>query len=129
MIGTFFMINGDILMNCIAEEQGEEYGNFMTFSSHWDLWLRAQKDIPALSGIEYSSFPRGRVVYNRTDGKYTVYVDKLLNNVIDLEIIMEEFGLLPEDCYIDDTDEHYTHEDVSLPEVYLDGIVKYGGKI
>lgn len=124
-VGAFFIVNGDILSNDVAVQDGDEYGNFVNYSSHWDLWRAAQKALPQLRKIDYATFPRGRVVYNKDTRKYIIYIDPKLNNVIDLDIITSQYNLRSGSYIVDDKDEHYRSSDNPPEDVYIDENIKF----
>lgn len=124
-VGAFFMVNGDILSNDTDVRNGEDYADFVNYSSHWDLWRAAQKAYPELKDIEYDTFPRGRVVYNKKTHKYTIFIDPKLNNEIDLEIITMTYNLRSGSYIVDDTDEHYQSSDNPPRDVYIDESIKF----
>ena len=118
-------MNGDILSNEVDMRHGEEYGDFVNYSSHWDLWRAAQKAYPVLKDIEYDTFPRGRVVYNKNTHKYIIYMDPVLNNEIDIDLITDRFNLRSGSYLVDDKDEHYQSWDNPPRDVYIDESVRF----
>lgn len=124
-VGAFFIVNGDILSNEIDVRDGESYGDFVNYSSHWDLWRAAQRQYPDLKSIEYDTFPRGRVVYNKATHKYIIYLDSKLNNEIDIELITDRFDLKSGSYIIDDQDEHYVSSDHPPQDVYIDENIRF----
>lgn len=128
-VGAFFMVNGDILSNDIDVRDGDEYGNFVNYSSHWDLWRAAQKYYPELRKIEYDTFPRGRVVFDKVNNKYIIYLDPKLNNPIDIEIITIQYNLKNGSYIVNDKDEHYQSSDNPPSDIYLDESIKFNERL
>lgn len=124
-IGAFYIVNGDILSNETDVRNGEEYGDFINYSSHWDLWRAAQKYYPILKKVEYDTFPRGRVVYHKATHKYIIYLDPKLNNVLDLELIIDRFSLRDGTYVVDDKDEHYQSSANPPRNVYIDESIRF----
>lgn len=124
-VGAFFIVNGDILSNEVDVRDGESYGDFVNYSSHWDLWRAAQKYYPVLRKIEYDTFPRGRVVYNSKIKKYIIYIDPKLNNEIDIDLIADRFNLRVGSYIIDDSDEHYQSSSNPPSNVYIDENLRF----
>lgn len=124
-VGAFFIVNGDILSNEVDVRDGESYGDFVNYSSHWDLWRAAQRYYPALKNIEYDTFPRGRVVYNSKTRKYIIYIDPKLNNEIDIDLIADRFDLRAGSYVIDDSDEHYQSSSNPPSNVYIDENLRF----
>lgn len=119
-VGAFFIVNGDIISNEVDVRDGEEYGDFVNYSSHWDLWRAAQRYYPQLKNIEYDTFPRGRVVFNKKDRKYIIYLDPKLNNEIDIDLVTDRFNLRNGTYVVDDRDEHYQSSNHPPKDLYID---------
>lgn len=124
-VGAFFIVNGSILSNEVNVRDGEEYGDYVNYSSHWDLWKAAQKYYPELKHIEYDTFPRGRVVFNKKTRKYIIYLDPKLNNEIDIDLIIDRFDLSSGAYIIDDKDEHYQSSSHPPQDVYIDESIRF----
>lgn len=124
-VGAFFIVNGDILSNEVDVRDGESYGDFVNYSSHWDLWRAAQRYYPVLRKIEYDTFPRGRVVYNSKIKKYIIYIDPKLNNEIDIDLIADRFDLRVGSYIVDDSDEHYQSSSNPPSNVYIDESIRF----
>jgi len=100
---------------CLAND-GEIYGDFLTFGGHYDYWehlstLGAAKlrrcglpTAPAWS--EYEEWPRGRVVHHIPTRRFIVYADRKLQQPPIVRLILEQFQL-PEDGYDLRSDRHY----------------------
>ncbi|GBQ72071.1 hypothetical protein [Acetobacter lovaniensis] len=85
-IGIFWLIieNGEsrFLTDMISVEEGEEYGDSVTWSGHYDFWekIRTQKKTLLVSRVplwsEYEEWPRGRVIFNKNHNQFVVYADR-----------------------------------------------------
>lgn len=124
-VGAFFIVNGDILSNEVDVRQGDSYGDFVNYSSHWDLWKAAQRAYPQLLNIDYDTFPRGRVVYNKSIRKSIIYLDPKLNNEIDIELVTDRFRIKNGTYIVDDQDEHYVSSDNPPLDVYIDEDIRF----
>ena len=69
-VGAFYIIKGKIYSQDVDLRQGESYGDFINYASHWDLWDYVISRIPTLSRVDYDYFPRGRVVFKKSLNKY-----------------------------------------------------------
>lgn len=105
-VGAFYMIGDTLLSNNVKVSDGDEYGGFVNYSTHWDLWKALCQTYRKLSNYEYDDFPRGRVVFDKTNRKFIIYLDKKLNNPKAIDKICQEYGL-GSNYVVNDTDEHY----------------------
>lgn len=78
-----------ILMDATPLAEAELYGEFRTHQNgHFQVWTRWQKTrtapianrfiLQAIADHEYEFFPRGRIVYNMTTGRFILYADRRL---------------------------------------------------
>lgn len=97
--------------------EAEAYGEFLTHprGHHkvWEGWRRlgpaglARRGLPALiAWHEYEHFPRGRVVFDTTTGRFTLYADRRLQAPAVLPQALRAFGLDPARCAVR-SDPHY----------------------
>ena len=97
--------------------KAEPYGDCLTHArGHyeiWESWRRlgpaglVRRGLPALiAWHEYEHFPRGRVVFDTTANRFTLYADRRLQERGVLSRIFEEFGLDAGDCDVR-SDAHY----------------------
>ena len=83
-IGIFWVWKDVVLGKARNQDEGEEGvpGIVDSPDSHVDLWptitLHADR-FPALMNIAYEYVPRGRVLYDRDQGRSIVYLDKTLD--------------------------------------------------
>ncbi|MEA1835139.1 hypothetical protein U8607_23925 [Methylobacterium durans] len=97
--------------------QAEPYGDCLTYpGAHYEVWegwrrlrpagLRA-RGLPAMiAAYEYEHFPRGRVVYMRTEDCFTIFADRRLQRPEMIGWIVQLFGLA-ERCHVVRSDAHY----------------------
>lgn len=105
-VGAFFFIGDHIISNDIETEQGDTYGDYINYSSHWDLWRTFVEQYPEYECLDYDYFPRGRVVYNVKRGKYILYADPKINDRKYIDKIEKQFCIKP-GSYEIGFDEHY----------------------
>lgn len=122
-VGAFYMIGNNIIANATNVARGESYGDFVNYSNHWDLWKVVCRAYPLFRRFEYDDFPRGRVVFNKKDRQFIIYLDKKLNNKTHIDKICKEFGL-GTNYVVNDTDEHYVSRMKSGPKLNEDMIIR-----
>ncbi|MGI4940663.1 MAG: hypothetical protein ACRYHQ_08900 [Janthinobacterium lividum] len=95
----------------------ERYGDFLTHPrGHHDVWERWRRLGPAgltrhglpaaIAWHEYEHFPRGRVVFDTTTDRFTLYADRRLQALDTLPRVLRAFGLDPARCTVR-SDPHY----------------------
>ena len=100
-VGAFYFIGNKIISNSVPLKDGDTYGDFTNYSSHWDLWKSLVREYPEYKYFDYDYYPRGRVVFDRKRWKYILYIDLTFLNilmiyyhvVIFLRIIFHYYGL------------------------------------
>ena len=106
-VGLFFYIDGAFKIHGCSLEQGENYGDFVVYPySHMKLW---DKYHAKEHKVDFDYYPRGRVVYRKTDDTYIVYYDRCVEEVIKARI-EERLKAGTENTgkkVIYETDEHY----------------------
>ena len=106
-----------ILVDAISLAEAELYGDFLTHPrGHYEVWTRWQKTrnapvasrfiLQSIADHEYEFFPRGRIVYNVTTGRFILYADRRLQQEAMIARIANEFGLTA-GKYTVRSDEHY----------------------
>lgn len=69
----FFCVNGTLLFHGCALESAEPYGPFLNYPySHDKVWRRCYG---LKYKVDFDYYPRGRVVYRKTDDTYLIYYD------------------------------------------------------
>lgn len=108
---------GELLLHALPLSDAEPYGDCLTHpSGHYEVWEqwgrlseaeRGACSIPALvAEEEYETFPRGRVVYHRTDATFWVYADRRLHKPDIVRQITAAFCI--SDCvWLLKSDPHY----------------------
>ena len=96
----FFFADGELLFHGCSQVEGEPYGDFLNYPhSHLEIWGKYYEN---KYGVDFDYYPRGRVVYRKTDDTYLIYYDKCIKQFID-SITEKYIG-----CNIKlDYDEHY----------------------
>jgi hypothetical protein len=104
MIGIFYYFAQRPHARPEALDKAEVYGESKTTSfSHPEFWgNELRKNTP----WDYDYFPRGRVVYDLKSKKYTLYIDRCLNDPEIIRSIAVEFGLPEKGGYGVRFDEH-----------------------
>lgn len=120
-VGIFWFVRDGERIAMIADKthlsSAETYGDFLTHpTGHYEFWDSLHRKGPGglmAAGLpdapawhEYEDYPRGRVVYNCPDNRFTIYVDARLKAPEITDQIVAAFGL-SEKNYIIDGDPHY----------------------
>ena len=96
----FFYANGNLLFHGCEIKDGENYGEFVNFPhSHYKIW---ENNYLKNYGVDFDYYPRGRVVYRKTDDTFLIYYDKCMESAIS-EVTLKYHG----EKFILDYDEHY----------------------
>lgn len=102
-IGPFFYIENNLICNTCPLDNGRRQADKLDNSySHEQLW-----DDYFNSG-EYIDHPRGRVVWDCTNNRTIIYIDKCINNPEVLAKIKDAFALQD---YSVEFDSHYCCRD------------------
>ena len=122
-VGAFYFIGNKIISNSVPLKDGDTYGDFTNYSSHWDLWKSLVREYPEYKYFDYDYYPRGRVVFDRKRWKYILYIDPKLNSPKYLDKIESAYGLR-KGSYEIGKDEHYqslqSEDDVDDEELEQD---------
>ncbi|MFS8035962.1 hypothetical protein ACI7BZ_03180 [Xanthobacter sp. AM11] len=87
-------------------QEAEDYGDFKTESTaHYEFWPNLQRRLKVIG--EYEDWPRGRVVYNVRDDRFTVYIDRQLAGAPFKAHLLAHFAL-PADKTTFAFDAHYS---------------------
>ena len=121
-IGVFYFIGNKIISHHTSLQNGEKYGENITFSAHWELWERFVKDYPEYDFLDYDYFPRGRVVYNLNKEQCILYLDHKIRSQEYIDKIKSVFCF--DDSFVFGEDEHYQSqqpiEDIDPEELERD---------
>lgn len=110
-VGVFYIINDEIYSDTASLRNAEEYGGMLNYGSHYDFYydeLCKYYGMPWLKDLDYDYYPRGRVIFDRNEHKYVLYLDPALETDHYISMIADEFDLHNGGFYIDH-DEHYKH--------------------
>jgi hypothetical protein len=118
-VGIFWLVETTVgtthwLTAGCSLEAAEPFGDFLTFDDgHYEVWERWRhtKDLDApLRGLvrsyEYEDWPRGRIVYDRSKNRFTLYADRKLMKAETIARIREQFAL-PAELASVKSDFHY----------------------
>ena len=106
-----------LVTDCMSLAKAEPYGNFLTHPrGHYEVWEGwrqlgaaglARQGLPNLiAWHEYEHFPRGRVVFDTTIQRFTLYADRKLQAPGVLHEVLCAFDLDPTRCAVR-SDPHY----------------------
>lgn len=85
-VGLFFFVNGNFAFTGCTLDEAEEYGDFLIYpESHFDVWdnYDTLSYVRNKRKVDYDYFPRGRVVYRKTDDLFIIYYDKCVEEELD----------------------------------------------
>ncbi len=95
MVGIFFFVDDDILMDAVPVEDGEPYGDAVQHGGHYEFWERiAPKTLAErkFKARAYDAYPRGRVIFFPKKKKYVLYGDHCISTD-EYGLVAEQFGL------------------------------------
>jgi hypothetical protein len=95
MVGIYFKIGTDWLVDAVAVLSGEPYGEAIQHGEHYSFWDAFRPGSPAEYRFKrhaYDYYPRGRIVYFPQKGVYRIYLDPCLT-AEDLSAIIARFDL------------------------------------
>lgn len=106
-----------ILIDATSLDEAEPYGDFLTHPrGHYEVWTKWRKPraapiakrsvLDAISGHEYETFPRGRIVYHIKTRRFILYADRRLQREHTIARIADKFGIAP-GTFIVRSDAHY----------------------
>ena len=105
MVGIFYKVGKELLVDVISFEIGETRGKAIQHGDHYEYWktlvpsTRAERIFKSKA---YDTFPRGRVNFNTAKNKYILYLDKCLQNKIDIINISMALKLSSPDVQFDE---------------------------
>jgi len=79
-VGIFWLLaDGNLLVDGTPLADAEQYGECLTHPrSHIDQWEELQRRGIVARDIEYEEMPRGRVVYDAKQKRFTIYGDRCI---------------------------------------------------
>jgi hypothetical protein len=106
-LGIVFLVRGKLLIASSPVSEGEDYGDFKNYpGGHPSYWTELQRAGAVPRDSEYEEHPRGRVVFNRKTGQYSLYLDRCILNKPNLVSRIMSKMHLPADTVMA-TDPHY----------------------
>lgn len=108
-VGILGFFNLKLIAYSVDLKEGVDDGLFINGPfDHVNQWNITKKSHPKLSTFEYEEIPRGRVLYNKNEKRFSVYMDKVLfKEKQTKDIITAEFQLpISKTKFM--TDSHYT---------------------
>lgn len=73
-VGLFFVVEGRVLLYACPLSKAGRYGDFLNYPhSHDDIWEAKQR---AQYRVDFDYYPRGRIVYDQVNDRYTIYHDR-----------------------------------------------------
>jgi hypothetical protein len=123
-VGVFWVHKARLLADSMPLAEGIDDGDFVNGSEgHVAVWPRVRgrwrATFPELAHAEYEHVPRGRVLYDRSKGRYRVFLDRQLLAVSVKRQIREAFQLPPAQTLFE-TDLHYTTDPRRLNALFDD---------
>lgn len=96
-VGLFFFVNGEFLFSGCTLQNAEKYGDFLVYpKSHFEVWDTYDFK------VDYDYYPRGRIVYRKSDDTFIIYYDKCVESELNrISREYEQFNVRFE------LDEHY----------------------
>lgn len=102
-VGLFFYVENNFEFAGCKLSAAEIYGDFLIFpESHYDVWNRHLRFKGPKKNVDYDYYPRGRVVYRKSDDTFIIYYDKCVKD--EIHRIASKY----DDCKVLlELDEHY----------------------
>lgn len=118
-VGIFWFYQSLPLVAAVPLQHGIDNGDFINGpDDHLPAWERVRRAVPALWNIEYDEVPRGRVIYKKAEGRFVVYMNKVLHRDDYKQAILHLFAMPPETPFL--TDLHYTTTPEDLERLFDD---------
>lgn len=96
----FFYIDNVFFIHGCSISDGKPYGDFINYPhGHYSVWAKKYQQ---KYNVDFDYYPRGRVVYRKTDDTYLIYYDKCMSPFIE-KVTKKYIGKKVEISY----DEHY----------------------
>ncbi|MBE6651764.1 MAG: hypothetical protein E7613_10700 [Ruminococcaceae bacterium] len=108
----FFYVNGELMFHSCSLDEGEPYGDFLNYPySHMKIWDKYYKRKYI---VDFDYYPRGRVIYRKTDDTFLIYYDKCIEPYIGL--VTEKYMECKTELHYD---EHYQCHMCNKNYVYI----------
>lgn len=99
-VGLFFIVCNDLLLHSCEFAESEPYGDFLNYPlSHDEIW---RGNYQKKYHVDFDYYPRGRIVYNKSEQRYILYYDGCIEN--EAKELQNRFSDIA--CQIS-RDEHY----------------------
>ena len=94
-VGIFWLIDNKLVADSIPWRQADIHGGFYNGKNdHAALWTTLQRLLPQWKGLEYTDYPRGRVLFHSTEEVFLVYSSQAIFNSPKVRaMILAEFKL------------------------------------
>jgi hypothetical protein len=111
MCGVFWFIPSDQGPKIVADgstlREAEDYGKMKTHRrDHYEVWEIIKNHFTIVAEDEYDTWPRGRIVYNKTTEVFTVYAGPQLAGPQFQRAILNAFRLPPDTKFARDEHAH-----------------------
>jgi hypothetical protein len=85
-VGIFWLLaDGSLLVDSSTLAAAEKYGDCLTHSrSHIDVWAEFQSSGRVAADVEYEEYPRGRVIFDKSEDRYVILADHCILRSKDL---------------------------------------------
>jgi hypothetical protein len=106
-VGIFWLLDGKIIIDATPLSRAESYGTALTHpTGHDDYWSHLQHTGAVPAEVEYEELPRGRVVFDGREQRFTLYADACI--LREKSVVKKLMSLmhLPDDTALS-TDPHY----------------------
>ena len=78
MVGLFFAVNGRLLLHSCELCDAEDDGLFLGYPpSHMEIWNRLYYNAYK---VDFDYYPRGRIIYRKSDDTFLLYRDRCITN-------------------------------------------------
>ena len=96
-VAIFWLFEGKLIIDSTPLSEAEPYGDALTHAnSHIDYWTTQQERGVITPEVEYEEPPRGRVGYDKRQGRFFLRADKcILNNKALVTKIIAALNLPP----------------------------------
>jgi hypothetical protein len=110
-VGIFWLFNGRLLIDTTPISRAEAYGAHLGHAaSHVDYWAELQRKGLVPPEVEYEEPPRGRVGYDKREGRFWLRADRcILKKTALVGRIMKVMNL-PSSKTQTENDDHYQCE-------------------
>jgi hypothetical protein len=93
-VGIFWLIDNKMVADSIPWRQADIHGGFYSKNDHAALWTTLQRLLPQWKGLEYTDYPRGRVLFDAMEEVFRVYSSRaIISGPALRNLILAEFKL------------------------------------